>query len=76
MSTKTYIFTDVFYHPQWCDRNAKTESCAVHFTLPNIRVHVLRVSRTDYYDKKFRPAFPVELYGVLDRTTTPYLHDS
>jgi len=48
----------------------KTESCAIHCTLPNI--HVFRASRADCYDKKFRPAFPVELYGVTDRTTTHY----
>jgi hypothetical protein len=37
---------------------------------------VFRASRADYYDKKFRLAFPVELYGVIDRTTTHYLHVS
>jgi len=73
-NVKLPTFTDVFDHPQWCDRNAKTESCAVHCTLPNI--HVFRASRADYYDKKFRLAFPVELYGVIDRTTTRYLHVS
>jgi hypothetical protein len=74
MSTKKYIFTNVFDHPQRCDRNAKTESCALHCTLPNI--HVFRASRADSYDKKFRPTFPVELYGVIDRTTTHYLYVS
>lgn len=32
----------------------------------------VRALRADYYDKKFRPAFPDELYGVTDKTTTHY----
>ena len=68
MSTKTYIFTDVFDHPQCCDRNAKTESCAVHCTYQMCTCcghHVLSIM----IKNSGRPS-PL---NYTDRTTIHYL---